>query len=242
MKSVLPTLQTRPQIIVLNSINLVTSAMCEAIDEVFPTAELRVFQSAIEAVEGLKAAPACLALLDTQTQDRDGLDHIPEIIQSGRARHVIVSLGRTNERTEWQLRAARVAGVFDGLSASRKSFRDGLRDFVAGRRCLCDSMSRLISRGPVSFDPNCLTHTQEIVLSVLGEGMDNIEAGLQLGCSSETIRTHRTHIMCKLGLHRERELIRYAILHLYIRYTHSGNILHPGFERELSKLKKETLA
>jgi hypothetical protein len=72
---------------------------------------------------------------------------------------------------------------------------------------------------------------------VLLEMALNAQVAERLGCSPETVRTHRAHIMHKLDLHHKGELMRYAIGQSYVRFTSTG-ILHPGFKYRLSECRK----
>ncbi|HKZ50769.1 MAG TPA: response regulator transcription factor [Dehalococcoidia bacterium] len=56
-----------------------------------------------------------------------------------------------------------------------------------------------------------LTPREREVLALIAEGLTNKEIGLRLSIGVTTVQTHRTHIMDKLGLHTQADLIRYAL-------------------------------
>ncbi len=56
-----------------------------------------------------------------------------------------------------------------------------------------------------------LTARQVEVLRLLAEGKTNKEVSARLGISQRTVETHRSQLMCRLGLHSITELVRYAI-------------------------------
>jgi len=49
------------------------------------------------------------------------------------------------------------------------------------------------------------------VLQLLAEGKSNKEAATVLAVSTNTVETHRTNLMQKLGLHNTAEIVLYAV-------------------------------
>lgn len=60
-----------------------------------------------------------------------------------------------------------------------------------------------------SYD--ALTNREREVLKLIAEGRTNQEVAELLVLSVATVRTHRAHIMSKLGLHSPVELVKYAL-------------------------------
>jgi DNA-binding NarL/FixJ family response regulator len=56
-----------------------------------------------------------------------------------------------------------------------------------------------------------LTEREQEVLQLLAEGKSNKEAAAVLDVSTNTIETHRTNLMQKLGLHNTAEIVLYAV-------------------------------
>jgi len=56
-----------------------------------------------------------------------------------------------------------------------------------------------------------LTTREREVLHLAAEGRPSTEIGAALGISPRTVETHRIHLMQKLGLRTQTELIRYAL-------------------------------
>lgn len=62
-------------------------------------------------------------------------------------------------------------------------------------------------------DPRgALSHTQFRVLRLLANGYDAQAIGGALGCSPETIRTHRKHVRQRLGARTDAEAVAIALL------------------------------
>lgn len=58
---------------------------------------------------------------------------------------------------------------------------------------------------------NLLTEREKEVLQLLAEGKVNKEVATALGCSVNTVATHRMHLMQKLDLHSPAEIVLYAM-------------------------------
>ncbi len=94
-----------------------------------------------------------------------------------------------------------------------------VREVAAGRRYLSRPLSdRAISayaeRAEVNapLDPyETLTTREREVLHLAAEGYSSTEMAAKLGISPRTAETHRAHLMRKLNLQNQTELIRYAL-------------------------------
>jgi DNA-binding NarL/FixJ family response regulator len=93
-----------------------------------------------------------------------------------------------------------------------------VREVAAGRRYLSPPLSdRAIevyqetARATAIDRYETLTTREREVLHLSAEGCTSSEIASRLGISARTAETHRTHLMSKLGLHTQVELIRYAL-------------------------------
>jgi hypothetical protein len=78
-----------------------------------------------------------------------------------------------------------------------------------------------------------------MVLSVIGDGSDDQQAGEKLAISRHTVNTHRKTIMGKLGLHHKGQLMLYALQQGYVLVTPTG-VYYPGFQRHIRVIAAET--
>jgi len=88
-----------------------------------------------------------------------------------------------------------------------------IKTVLAGGIFLSPSVQRLRSKmqaDPVFFD-RILTKTEQEVLTLAGQGLSNEEIAQALGIREQTAGVHRKHIMNKLDVHTQADLIRYAI-------------------------------
>lgn len=99
-----------------------------------------------------------------------------------------------------------------------QSLVHAVREVAGGRRYLSPSISALVAdaylqrSGDQPLDPyETLTARERQILRLTaeGKGTENIAAGL--GISPRTVETHRTHLMRKLGLKTQGDLVRYSL-------------------------------
>lgn len=74
--------------------------------------------------------------------------------------------------------------------------------------------------------------SEQMVLSIIGDGSDDQQAAERLRLSPYTVNTHRKAIMAKLKLHHKGQLMLYALQNGYI-WVSAQRIHYPGFQRSL---------
>jgi DNA-binding NarL/FixJ family response regulator len=93
-----------------------------------------------------------------------------------------------------------------------------IREVAAGRRYLSPPLSdraietyqQMAKIGTMDSHETLTTRERE-VLQLSAEGHTNSEIAARLGISTRTAETHRAHLMHKLALHTQSDLIRYAL-------------------------------
>jgi two-component system response regulator NreC len=103
-------------------------------------------------------------------------------------------------------------------SSSPGDLVQGVREVAAGRRYLSPPLSEQALAayakkvGASAQQPaETLTQREAEVLRLVAEGFTNAEIAARLFISQRTVETHRLHVMQKLGLKNQAELIRYAL-------------------------------
>jgi RNA polymerase sigma factor (sigma-70 family) len=100
------------------------------------------------------------------------------------------------------------------------SLAEAVRAAIAGQRYLSPPLTeRAIeayleraNSASAEIDPyRMLTEREREVFQLSAEGLTYAEIGEKLNISPRTAETHRTHLMRKLRLHTETDLIRFAI-------------------------------
>lgn len=118
------------------------------------------------------------------------------------------------------------AGIKSGVDGylpkdtSKATLMEAVRAVHTGERYFNDAIKKLIFEDFYSVEklkkprkalPNELTKRESEVLALVASGKSNKEIAESLFISVKTVETHKTHILIKLGLNNNAELIRYAI-------------------------------
>ena len=193
--------------------------------------EVCSYQRTVSGMDALRATVADLAVLDADMPDIDGLDYIPEIIESRLARRTVIVSSRHDEHALIGLSTLRWDSWIDLSTVESAELSAAFAEVWQGRRFISQSVkdARRALRDRADL---MLTSREALVLSILGEGLDNEEAAERLKVCPSTIRTQRARIMSKLDVHQVGHLVLRAQTLGYTRLTEHG-ALHPGFERQL---------
>lgn len=218
-----------PHIVILKWDRLYGDMIRRQIWDIWPEAAVSVFQIGFEALGAIQRKSPDLFITGTKINDMDGLEHLEPFIEADLP--ILVVTSRVDAHTFSLLRAIRYDGLYDGLAEGLDNLSSVLR-LVIQRRLYVSPSFREHLKPQKNITLDALTATQQVVLSVIGDGSTDEEGSERLGIAPGTVNQHRKAIMRKLGLHHRGELIRYAIQHGYVRVT-ANNIYYPGFQRRL---------
>lgn len=138
--------------------------------------------------------------------------------------HTIKVIIVTMEISKDYVSAAIKSGV-DGYlpkDIGKEVLLDAIRTVHSGVRYFNDAIKKLIFedfytveklKTPRKTLSNQLTNREMEVLALVASGKSNREIAETLSISVKTVETHKTHILIKLGLNNNSELIRYAVKH-----------------------------
>ena len=127
----------------------------------------------------------------------------------------------TMEVSKEYVSAAMKSGV-DGYlpkSVGKDILLEAIRTVHGGEQFFTEAITKLIyddlntaekQRSQKNL-PNQLTKREKEVLSFVAAGKSNKEIAELLYLSVKTVETHKTHILMKLGLNNNAELVRYAL-------------------------------
>lgn len=185
------------------------------------------FASRTELLEhGTVLQKADIALLDLHLGDEQALDFLPEIRQVA---PLLKLIWVTSVATEYLLSRAMEAKLegFVHKNDSVEVLVTAIERVANGARFVSDTVNQMNVRfrqGANHFNKLLSGREQELV-SLLGQGLSNDEAGAMLGLSPSTVQTHRRNIMGRLGLHSATELQAYA---LKAGFTTQGRLQSPS--------------
>lgn len=135
-----------------------------------------------------------VALFDTFAAHRDSIQRSIQMVEEGRAEHVVLY---TWDASAAFLEAARLAGVSAVLRKSLTGGHlvDALSLIVRGDDVPQDELSGLINE-----DEQPLTMREREVLALLALGLSNAEIASELYLSADTVKTHIRRLFKKLGV------------------------------------------
>ena len=171
--------------------------------------------------------------------DGDALEWLAELAASDRATRVVVVTARKEVRLHLALREIRLDGLFNAFEEGLSILVSVLRQVWEGSHYRSDSFKDLF-RG--SDDDRMtlfrqLSVKEQLVLSVIGDGSDDQEAGQRLSMTAAAVRTHRKRLHTKLGISHKGELMRLAIKHGFVRVT-ADKIVRPGFSQLIARVSR----
>lgn len=173
-------------------------------------------QEVLELVE--RGITADVYILDVTMPLLNGIEAMRELLrrQPG-AKVIVLSFHGTRAMVEEALDSG-AQGYLTKEAASR-SVVDAIGEVNAGRCFLSPDVAhfvveRFVNRGRRSTAGGrsaSLTGQERKVLQLIAEGHTNKEIASDLGLAVNTVHAHRTNLMAKLDLHKQADLVRYAI-------------------------------
>jgi len=170
----------------------------------------------VEAMELTRRLQPDVLVLDLMIPRLFGVDVIRQVRQSAqKTKIVVLSMHADESFVRESLRAGAHGYVLKESSA--EELTRAVRAALAGRRHLSPPLAdRAIElfafpEGGAEDPLASLTVRERLVLQLAAEGMTNKEIAEKLHISPRTAETHRTHLMQKLQLRTQTDLVRFAI-------------------------------
>ncbi|HXP61327.1 MAG TPA: response regulator transcription factor, partial [Dongiaceae bacterium] len=173
----------------------------------------------MEVLEMARKKPADVFILDITMPKLNGIEATRELLRtSPGAKIIMLSLHDTKAMVEATMSAG--ARGFLTKETATRNVVDAVTEVHAGRYYLCPAIAHfvveasLVRKGSArrrGTAPVALTGQERKVLQLIAEGGSTKEIAALLGLSVNTIHAHRNRVMAKLNLHKQSDLIRYAI-------------------------------
>lgn len=143
---------------------------------------------------------------------------------------VCVIVGHEEGRLLMALPALAVHAVFDASQDEPARFVEALATAAGGGRYWSPSIwPRIVNyQGATNSPEKALTAMERMVLSVIGDGSDDVSAAQMLGVKPMTIASIRRNLHRKLGVQHRGDLVRFAAQNGFVRFTTKG-VIRPGF-------------
>jgi two-component system response regulator NreC len=171
----------------------------------------------LEVVQLVERLKPDVLILDLVIPGLNGLEVTRQVSRRSPQTHVVILSMHTDEAHVLEALRAGATAYVPKESTSAELVR-AIREVIAGRRYLSPPLSEHAIEAYVekaktaALDPyDTLTAREREVLHLAAEGHSNAEIAARLSISPRTAETHRAHLMRKLGLHSQADLIRYAL-------------------------------
>lgn len=170
-----------------------------------------------EALDLVQRLHPGVLVIDLKMPGLDALEVIRQVTHRSRfTRTLVLSMHASTAYVTEALKSGATGYVLKDLDIH--SLVHAVREVAAGRRYLSPSISALLAdayvehSGDRSLDPyETLTARERQILRLTAEGATTADIAASLGISPRTVETHRTHLMRKLGLKTQGDLVRYSL-------------------------------
>jgi len=176
--------------------------------------------TAAEAMTTIKVLKPSVVITDLKLPDQSGVD----LILGLRARNntmpiLVLTVNKSAESLREAMRAG--ANGYVLKDSPHGELVEGLQAICAGKKFLCESLSRDIISG-YSDDPisdtdrapvQLITAREREVLTRIALGQSNKVTARDLGLSVKTVEKHRSNLMRKLNLHNTAAVTMFAMRH-----------------------------
>jgi two-component system, NarL family, response regulator NreC len=171
----------------------------------------------LEALQIAKKQSVDVFILDITMPRLNGLDVTRELIRRhSEAKVIILSLHSSQAFVEEAMEAG-AKGFLTKETASRNVV-EAICEVNAGHFYLSSDIAVYMvdkARGRAKNHRFALKHVltgqERKVLQLIAEGRTSKEIASELGLQTNTIRAHRKNLMAKLRIHKETELVRFAL-------------------------------
>jgi DNA-binding NarL/FixJ family response regulator/signal transduction histidine kinase len=174
----------------------------------------------LEVLEWVRTQPADVFILDITMPNLNGIETTRELLkQCPSARIIILSLHDTKAMVEESLAAGARGYLTKELAA--RNVVEAVTEVHAGRYYFCPQIAHFAAAAGLARLPKAarlrgaavvaLTAQERKVLQLIAEGHSNKGIADLLALSPNTVHAHRTSLMAKLNLHKQTDLVRYAV-------------------------------
>lgn len=173
-------------------------------------------ENGLELLELIKIKNPDVALVDILMPGLDGIE-TTRLIKASYPNVKTVIL--TSYEDSINIENALSAGADGYLSknVNPKELLDALNNVFLGERVFSKSVLMKIENKSVSYQayqstPIAMSKREQEILGLVAEGLSSKEIGDKLFISIRTVESHRNNLMQKLGVKRNVDLVRYAII------------------------------
>ena len=155
-----------------------------------------------------------IVLADDHAIVRQGVRAVLEKL--GKNMEVVAEIANGKDLVDYAAKTPADVYVVD-ISMPLLNGIEAIEEIAAGRFYLCSKVSKYIVQGFLGKtsarkrDSTGLTPKEKEVLQLIAEGYSSKQIAKTFNLSLNTIHVHRNNIMKKLGIHKQAELVRFAL-------------------------------
>jgi len=164
-------------------------------------------------------ADSCIAFLKQQTPDvilmdinipgKSGIDLCKEVREKYPS-IFIIGLSTFNQQSLIQKMMDNGASGYLLKNATQEELMEGIETVIKGKTYLSDEAALSLRKSPEGDTP-VLTRREKEVLTLIAEGMTNVEIAKHLFISVTTVDTHRKNLLAKFEAKNIAALVKYAV-------------------------------
>ena len=193
---------------------VVRQGLKQVLAESLPDATFGDASNADEALRMVRTANWDIVVLDISLPGKSGIEALKEL----RAAHPRLPVLVLSMHPEEQFAVRALKAGAAGYVTKRTAARDvvaAVRKVLSGGRYVSPSLAERLAAqtqaGSVDTPHETLSDREYQVFRLLAMGKTVKQIGKELDLSPQTVSTHRTHILEKMGMQSNAELIQYAI-------------------------------
>ena len=168
----------------------------------------------IEALMKIRAGKFDVVLLDISMPEKNGIDTLKQIMNENSAAKVLILSMYPEDQHAVRLMKAGASGYMTKDTAPEQLI-EAIHKVVAGKKHISPNLAELllIDCGADSGKPihELLSNREYQVLRLLGSGKKVSEIAEALSLSTKTVSTYRAHLLEKMNLKNNAELIFYVM-------------------------------
>lgn len=173
-------------------------------------------KNAAEIFEQIEMRPWDVLVLDINLPGRSGLDVLKELRAKNPKLPVLILSMYPEDQFAVRVIKAGAAGYLTKSSAA-KELVDALRKIASGGKyinaAVAEKLAEAVDDGIVSTPHERLSDREFEIFKLIGSGKTVGEIAELLNRSVKTISTHRTHILEKMNLHNNADIMQYVFEH-----------------------------
>lgn len=170
-----------------------------------------------ELLQAAKEHKADVYIVDISMPILNGIDATQKLIRIQPSAKIIM-LSMFDDRASVENAVKAGANAFVVKEATINEIIEAIDEVCAGKFFLCSQVSKYLIRGFLDNSTDGrrvpkghLTHKERQILQLISEGFSSKRIAEEFKLSLNTVHVHRNNIMKKLNIHKQAELIRYAI-------------------------------